>query len=200
MYRLYEFPDSGNCYKIRLLLTLLGEDFERVFVDIMAGETRTPEFLRKNPAGRIPVLQIGAGDFLPESNAALWYLSEGTDFLPDDRRDRAEVIRWLSFEQYSHEPNVATPRFWIKYLGNPPAMRERLARRQEAGRQALQVMDEHLSCRPYFVRDRYTIADIALYAYTHVADEGGIELAPYESVRAWIERVGRQPGHVAMGA
>ena len=200
MYRLYEFPDSGNCYKIRLLLTQLGEEFERVFVDIMAGETRTTQFLAKNPAGKIPVLEIGDGDYLPESNAALWYLAEGTRFLPDDRRDRAEVFRWLSFEQYSHEPNVATPRFWIKYLGSPPEMNERLARRQEAGRQALQVMDDHLSTRPFFVAERFTIADIALYAYTHVADEGGIELKPYSAVRRWIEKVAAQPGYVPMEA
>lgn len=200
MYRLYEFPGSGNCYKIRLLLILLGEEFEAVFVDIMAGETRTPDFLSKNPAGKIPVLEIGEGDYLPESNAALWYLAEGTRFLPDDRRGRAEVFRWLSFEQYSHEPNVATPRFWIKYLGSPPEMSERLARRQEAGRQALQIMDDHLSTRSFFVADSYTIADVALYAYTHVADEGGIELGPYAAVRAWLDRVEGQPGHVPMAA
>lgn len=200
MYRLYEFPDSGNCYKIRLLLCQLGTDFERVFVDIMAGETRTPAFLRRNPAGKVPVLEIGDGDFLPESNAALWYLSDRTDFLPSDRRGRAEVFRWLSFEQYSHEPNVATPRFWIKYLGSPPEMSERLARRQEAGRQALQVMDDHLSEHRFFVGDRYSIADIALYAYSHVADEGGIDLGPYAAVRRWIDRVADQPGHVPMDA
>jgi glutathione S-transferase len=200
VYRLYEFPDSGNCYKVRLLLTQLGADFERVFVDIMAGEARTPGFLRRNPAGKVPVLEIGEGDFLPESNAALWYLSEGTDFLPHDRRGRAEVFRWLSFEQYSHEPNVATPRFWIKYLGSPPELSERLARRQEAGRQALRVMDDHLSERRFFVGDRYTIADIALYAYSHVADEGGIDLGPYSAVRRWIDRTSDQPGHVTMDA
>ena len=200
MYRLFEFPSSGNCYKLRLLLTQLGEPFEAVTVDILAGGSRTEEFLAMNPAGKVPVLQIAPGDWLPESNAALWYLADGTEFLPDDRRARAEVLRWLFFEQYSHEPNVAVARFWVKFLGRPPELEERLARRIDAAHGALKVMEQHLAQHRFFVADHYGIADIALCAYTHVAGDGGINLAPYPAIRAWLERVGRQPRHAPMGA
>lgn len=198
MYRLFEFPSSGNCYKLKLLMTQLEQAFEAVNVDILAGETRTPGFLTMNPAGKVPVLEIAPGDWLPESNAALWYLAEGTIFLPDSRRGRAEVLRWLFFEQYSHEPNVAVARFWVKFLGRPPELEERLARRIEGAHAALRVMELHLGQHPFLVDDRYGIADIALYAYTHVADEGGVELAPYPAIRAWLARVTEQPLHVAM--
>jgi glutathione S-transferase len=198
VYRLYQHPGSGNCYKIQLLLELLGLPYETVNVNILAGESRTPAFLAHNPVGKVPVLQIGSDDFLPESNAALWYLAEGSRFLPADRRGRAEVVRWLSFEQYSHEPNVATARFWIHFLGNPPQYAERLQEKQEAGRHALRIMDDHLARADYFVGGGYSIVDIALYAYTHVADEADIELAPYPAILAWLARVGGEPGHVAM--
>ncbi len=198
MYRLFEFPRSGNCYKLRLLLTQLDEDFEGVTVDILSGASRTPEFLAMNPAGKVPILEIAPGDWLPESNAALWYLAEGTAYLPQGRRSRAEVLRWMFFEQYSHEPNVAVARFWVRFLGRPPEMEDRLARRIEGAHAALRVMEQHLAEHPFFVADTYGIADIALYAYTHVADEGGVELAGYSAIREWIARVARQPGHVAM--
>ncbi len=198
MYRLFEFPSSGNCYKLRLLLTQLNEPFESVTVDILAGETRTAEFLEMNPAGKVPVLEIAPGDWLPESNAALWYLAEGTEYLTEDRRTRAEVLRWLFFEQYSHEPNVAVARFWVRFLGRPPELEERLARRIDGSHAALKLMERHLAARPFFVADRYGIADIALYAYTHVADEAGIDLAAYPAVRDWLARVERQAGYVSM--
>lgn len=197
-YRLYEFPGSGNCYKVQLLLTLLDRPFERIGVDMLHGGTRTDAFLAKNPNGKVPVLEIEPGEYLPESNAALWYLAEGSDYLPSDPLQRARVLQWMFFEQYSHEPNIATVRFWVKYLGRPDSYAGRIARRTEAGYAALSVMEGHLRERRFFVADRYTIADIALYAYTHVADEGGYDLAPYPAVRAWLARVTGQPGHVPM--
>jgi len=199
-YRLYEFPGSGNCYKLRLLLTLLGQPFEGVVVNMMGGGTRTDAFLARNANGKVPVLEIVPGEYLPESNAALWYLADGTEYLPRDRLLRARVLQWMFFEQYSHEPNIATVRFWIRYLGRPASHESRIARRMEAGYAALAVMDGHLSERDFFVADRYTISDIALYAYTHLADEGGYDLAPYPAVRAWLDRVASQPGHVPMAS
>jgi glutathione S-transferase len=198
VYRLFEFPRSGNCYKLRLLLTQLDEAFEAVTIDILGGESRTASFLEMNPAGKVPVLEVAPGDWLPESNAALWYLAEGTSFLPGSRRGRAEVLRWLFFEQYSHEPNVAVARFWVRFLGRPPELEERLARRIDGAHSALRVMEAHLGRHTFLVDDRYGIADIALYAYTHVADEGGIELTAYPAIRAWLARVAEQPLHVAM--
>lgn len=198
MYKLYEYPGSGNCYKIRLLLNLLGVPFEAVTVDIMAGESRSEAFRAMNPAGKVPVLELAPGDYLPESNAALWYLAEGTRYLPEDRRPRAEVLRWMFFEQYSHEPNIAVARFWVRYLGNPPELARRLARRREAGRQALALMDAHLESRQFLVGDGCTIADLALYAYTHVAPEGGFDLGTWPAVVAWLRRVAAQPGYVPM--
>ena len=198
VYRLFQYPGSGNCYKIQLLLELLGLPYETVTVDILAGESRTPAFLARNPAGKVPVLQLADDDFLPESNAALWYLAEDTDYLPADRRERAEAMRWLCFEPYSHEPNVATARFWIRNLGNPPEYADRLREKQEAGRRALQIMDDHLACNDFFVGGRYSIADIALYAYTHVAEEACLDLAVYQAVRHWLARVADQPGHRPM--
>jgi len=198
LYRLYEFPSSGNCYKLRLLMTQLEQDFEAITVDILAGATRTPEFLRMNPAGKVPVLEIAPGDWLPESNAALWYLAEGTSFLPGSRRSRAEVLRWLFFEQYSHEPNVAVARFWVRFLGRPPELEERLTRRIDGAHAALKIMEGHLRQHPFLVEDRYGIADIALYAYTHVADEGAVMLDAYPAIRTWLARVAEQPLHVAM--
>ena len=200
IFRLYEFPGSGNCYKLRLLMTLLGQRFESVEVDLLAGATQSREFLAMNPNGKIPVLQIAPDVHLPESNAALWYLAEGTRYLPDDRLSRARVLQWMFFEQYSHEPNIATVRFWVRYLGNPASFEDRIERRMAAGRAALAVMDTHLAGRDFFVGDHYSIADIALYAYTHVAGDGGYDLSPYAALRAWLERVAGQPGHVPMSA
>jgi glutathione S-transferase len=193
--RLYDYLSSGNGYKCRLLLRQLAIPFERVELDIMKEETRTPGFLAKNPNGKIPLLELDDGRCLAESNAILWYLAEGTRFLPDDRFSRAEVLQWMFFEQYSHEPNIATSRFILEHLPPDSPRRAELARKRELGHAALGVMEAHLARHDFFVASRYTIADIALYAYTHVADEGGFDLARFAAVRAWLERVRSQPGH-----
>jgi glutathione S-transferase len=195
MLRLYDFLESGNGYKVRLLLHQLGIPFERVELDITQGETRTPAFLAKNPNGRIPTLELEDGTCLPESNAILWYLAEGTRFLPEERLARAQVLQWMFFEQYSHEPNLATLRFWTHqgWLEERAAL---VPGKREAGAAALGVMERHLAARRFFVAERYTIADVALYAYTHVAEEGGFALAGYPAVRAWLGRVAAEPGHV----
>ncbi|MDX2241656.1 MAG: glutathione S-transferase family protein [Leptolyngbyaceae cyanobacterium bins.302] len=198
MYKLYDYLPSGNGYKVRLLLTQLGIPFELVELDIVKGETRTPEFLQKNPDGRIPLLELESEVYLAQSNAILIYLSEGTEFLPDDRLARARVLEWLFFEQYSHEPNIATSRFWIHTLNLAEERREQLAQKHTAGVAALKVMEQRLANHPFLVQDRYTIADIALFAYTHVADEGGFDLEPFPAIRAWIQRVQHQPQHIPM--
>ncbi len=198
MLRLYDYLDSSNGYKVRLLLGQLGIPFELIELDIMKGETRTEEFLAKNPNGKIPLLELEDGTFLPESNAILFYLAEGTPFLPDDRLARAQVLQWMFFEQYSHEPTIAVARFWLKHLGLDEARRAALAERQEKGRAALGVMEGHLQGCSFFVGEAYSIADIALYAYTHVAHEGGFDLGPFPAVRAWLARVAAEPGHVPM--
>lgn len=185
--RLYDFLPSGNGYKIRLLLTQLGMPFERVEVNILKGESRTPEFISKNFNGKIPVLEIEPGKFLVESNAIMIYLSEGTEFLPYDRFLRAQVLQWLFFEQNSHEPNIATSRFWISILDKAEEYREILKQKRELGNAALKVMENHLKSRTFFVGERYTIADIGLFAYTHVADEGGFDLTKFPAIQAWIE-------------
>ncbi len=195
MLKLYDFLASGNGYKVRLLLHQLGLPFERIELDILQGATRTPEFLAKNPNGRIPLLELEDGSCLAESNAIQWYLAEDTPFLPDDRLERVRVLQWMFFEQYSHEPYIAVLRFW-HHAGQLEEKRDQIAEKRARGEQALDVMDRHLAERDFFVADRYTIADIALYAYTHVADEGGFDLGPYAALRAWLERVRAQPGHV----
>jgi len=198
MLRLYDYSDSGNGYKVRLLLSMLGRPFDRIECDILKGETRTPAFLAKNPNGRIPVLETEDGQFLAESNAILFYLADGTGYLADDAFGRARTLQWLFFEQYSHEPNIATSRFWLKHTGIDDAKRAALADKRKAGHAALAVMDGHLAENAWFVGERFGIADIALYAYTHVADEGGFDLADYPGVRAWIARVAALRGHVSM--
>lgn len=194
--KLYDFLPSGNDYKVRLVLTQLEIPFERVNIDITKGESRTPEFLRKNPNGRVPVLEFEDGRCLPESNAILFYLTEGTQFLPSDRFERAQVLQWLFFEQYSHEPYIATSRYIVSILGNPPEYAESLAEKKEKGYAALKVMEQHLGDRPFFVGDRYTIADIGLYAYTHVAHEGHFDLSNFPAIQAWLQRVQSQPRHI----
>ena len=189
---------SGNCYKVKLLLSLLGIEVEWIDIDVKAGATRDREFLAMNPNGRVPLLEIAPGVWLAESNAILCYLAEATSYWPSDRLDRAKVLQWLFFEQYSHEPYIATSRYWMRYLGKAEEYREQLASKRPGGEAALAVMDGELQKRDWFAAERYTIADIALYAYTHVAHEGGFDLAPYAAVRAWIERVATQPGHVPM--
>jgi glutathione S-transferase len=198
MMRLHDNVSSGNGYKVRLLLAQLGVPFERIEYDIDRAETRTPGFLREiNPNGRVPVLETGNGEFLPESNAILFYLADGTPYLPDERFERARVLQWMFFEQYSHEPNIATPRFWITHnIVMTEERRLSLETKRKLGYAALGVMEGYLGDRDFFVADRYSIADIALYAYTHVAGEGGFELDLFPAVRAWLERVRAQPGHV----
>jgi glutathione S-transferase len=196
--RLYDYADSGNGYKVRLLLAHRGLDYELVPVDILAGASRTPEFLARNPNGRIPVLELDDGTCLAESNAILFYLAEGTPYLPLDPLERAQVLQWMFFEQYSHEPNIATSRFWMRHVELTDEHRRALARKKTLGDAALGVMHGHLRTRSFFVGERYTIADIALYAYTHVADQGGFDLGGFPEVRRWCERVRRQAGHVPM--
>ncbi len=196
MLRLHDYLSSGNGYKVRLLLSQLGVPFERIEYDIVQGETRTADFLRKNPNGRIPVLELEDGSFLPESDAIMFYLAEGTPFLPDDKLGRARTLQWMFFEQYSHEPNIATVRHWVMHLEMTPEREAALPQKREQGRAALQVMESHLANRDFFVGGNYSIADIALYAYTHVADEGGFDLAVYPALGAWLSRVSAQPGHI----
>ena len=198
--QLFDYLDSGNGYKVRLLLAQLGLDYRWTEVDIDAGETRTPEFLKRNPNGRIPTLELDDGTNLAESNAILWYLAEGTPFVPGERLGRAQVLQWMFFEQYSHEPYVATPRYIVKHFSPDHPRRAELPDRLAKGRAALGVMDQHLKSRGFFAAERYTIADIALYAYTHVAHEGGHDLAPYPNVRSWLGRVAARPGYVGIYA
>ena len=193
---LYDYLDSGNGYKIRLLLAQLGRHYRWRELDIMHGGTRTPEFLRKNPNGRIPAIELEDGSCLAESDAILWYLAEGSPYVPNEALARAQVLQWMFFEQYSHEPYVATPRYIVKHLPADSPRQAELPKRLEQGRAALAVMEQHLASRQYFVGERYSIADIALYAYTHVAHEAHLDLAPYPAVRAWVARVAGQPRHI----
>ena len=202
---LHEDPSSGNCYKIKLTAALLGMPLETRQYDIMKGETRTPQFLAEvNANGRIPVLEIREGDetrFLPESNAACWYLASGSRLIPEDRFAQADMLRWMFFEQYNHEPNVATLRFWLHFVGEAnlsEQQRSQIMAKRVAGQDALSVMEARLgSCR-WFAGDSATLADIALYAYTHVAEEGGFGLGDYPAISAWLERVAALPGYVPM--
>jgi glutathione S-transferase len=196
--KLYDFLPSGNSYKVRLLMTQMGMPFERINVNILQSETRTPEFISKNPNGQIPVLEVDTGEYLAESNAILVYLSEGTEFLPYDRFLRAQVLQWLFFEQHSHEPFIATSRFWISILGKAEEYQTEIEKKREPGYAALKLMENHLSNHQFFVGERYTIADIALFAYTHVADEGGFDLSNFSCIQAWIERVKSQPRYISI--
>ncbi len=199
MMKVYDFTGSGNGYKTWLLLQQLGLPYERVECDILKGETRTPAFLKKNPNGRIPTLELDDGTFLFESGAILWYLAEGTPFAPASRLERAQTLQWMFFEQYSHEPYIAVARFWKHFF-------DRLTPQQEAtlpdimkkGYAALDVMERQLAENDFFVGGRYGLADIALYAYTHVAHEGEFDLARYPAINAWLARVASQPGHVTI--
>ncbi len=200
MLRLYDNLISGNGYKVRLLLTQLGLPFERVETNIFKDESRTPEFLARNPNGRIPTLRLEDGSYLAESNAICCYLAEDSAFWPAERRARAETLQWLFFEQYSHEPYIAVLRFWAHLRELTAQQRAERPGRKERGEEALGVMEQHLEDRGFFVGERYGIADIALYAYTHVAEEGGFDLTPYPAIRAWLARVAAQPDHVAITA
>jgi glutathione S-transferase len=195
---LYNSPVSGNCYKARLLLAHLGLEYETVEVDVVDRSGR-PELLGAlNPALRVPTVVLGDGRPLAESNAILWYFGDGTHYVPEDAYERAQVLQWMFFEQYSHEPYIAVARFWLAYSGTPDHFADRLPARQKSGYAALDAMESHLGDRLFLVGDRYSIADISLYAYTHVAHEGGFELEGYPAIRSWLERVASQPGHIAI--
>ena len=198
MPRLYDNHLSGNGYKPRLLLAHLGKTYERVELDILKGETRTAEFLARNPNGRIPVLELASGACIAESNAILFYLAEGSRFLPSDPLGRALTLQWMFFEQYSHEPCIAVARHWIQHVEMTESQRAQLPDKQEGGRAALAVMEGHLAGSDWFGGHAMSIADIALYAYTHVADEGGFDLSDYPRVGDWLGRVREEPGHVPM--
>lgn len=194
---LYENPASGNCYKVRLLFALLGIEYERRELSVTDRSGREAVLGGLSPSLNVPTVVLDDGRPLGESNAILWYFAEGTEYLPDDPYERAQVLQWMFFEQYKHEPAIAVLRFWLSILGDPPPGAD-LESRRAAGHDALAAMERHLTDHDYFVGDRFTIADIALYAYTHVAPEGGFDLEPYAAVRAWLERVGAQPGIVPM--
>jgi glutathione S-transferase len=198
MYRIYGDLLSGNCYKVKLLLSYLELAHDWVHIDIMKGESRTGEFLKMNPNGKIPVLEIDDGEFLWESNAILQYLADGTEYVPESRLERARVVQWQSFEQYSHEPYIAVARYIAKYLGLPESRRAEYESKRAGGYRALDVMEQRLASSKYFVGDRFSIADISLYAYTHVAADGGFELDSYPAIRRWLKDTAQRPGHVAM--
>lgn len=196
--KIYGDIQSGNCYKIKLLCALLNIEHEWVEVDILGGETRTPTFLAKNPNGKIPTLELDDGRCLTESNAILNYLARDSALLPTDPFELAKVQQWQFFEQYSHEPYIAVARFIAKYLGLPASRKEEYDSKQVGGNKALAVMEQQLSKTPYLTGHHLTTADISLYGYTHVAEEGGFKLEQYPSVRAWIARMKSQPGYVGM--
>jgi glutathione S-transferase len=197
---LYNSPVSGNCYKVRLLLAHLGLEYERRTMDVVDRSNRPEVLGGLNPALRVPTLVLDDGKPLAESGAILWFLGEGTRFVPEDPYERAQVLQWMFFEQYDHEPAIAVPRFWLAYSGRADDFADQLPERQAAGRRALAAMDEHLRSRTYLVGERLTLADLALYAYTHVAHEGGFDLAPYPALGEWLDRVASEPGHVPIDA
>jgi glutathione S-transferase len=195
---LYDSQVSGNCYKVRLLLAHLGIEYERQEMSVIDRSNRAEVIGELNPGLRVPTLVLDDGRPLAESNAIMWYFADGTAYLPDDPYERAQVLQWCFFEQYSHEPNIAVARFW-RIARIEPAAAD-LEAKQRGGTAALQAMERHLTDRAFFVGDRYSIADIALYAYTHVAPEGGFELEPYPAIREWLARVMSQPNHVGITA
>ncbi len=198
MLTIYGMRASGNCYKLQLLLDQLGREYRWVDVDSAHGETRTPEYLAKNPTGKVPLLELEDGRRLAESDAILCWLADGTPFLPDDRWLRAQTLQWLFFEQYSHEPCIAVARFIRGWLPAEHPRQAEVPALLQKGRQVLAVMEQHLAGREWFVGDSYGIADIALYAYTHCAGDGGFELADFPNIRDWLSRVRAQPGHNPM--
>ena len=198
MLKVYGDYNSGNCYKVKLMLHLLGLEYQWQAVDILSGETETPAFLAKNPNGKVPVLELEDGTCLWESNAILNYLADGSEFLPTEPRLRTQVLQWQFFEQYSHEPYIAVARFIQFYLGLPEERLEEYRALQKRGYKALDVMGQQLARTPYLVGDYYSIADVTLYAYTHVAHQGGFDLSGYPAIRRWLQRVASHPRHVAM--
>jgi glutathione S-transferase len=196
---LYDNPVSGNCYKVRLILSLLGIEFERRELSVVDHSDRAGVLGGLSPSLNVPTVVLEDGRPLGESNAILWYFADGTRYLPDDPYERAQVLQWMFFEQYKHEPGIAVVRFWVAYSEDPPPAADIEARRM-AGYAALDVMERHLGDHEFFVGERFTIADIALYAYTHIAPEGGFDLEPYPAVRGWLERVAAQPGMIPITA
>ena len=199
MLKLYGDVKSGNCYKVKLVAEQIQKPYDWIDVDIMNGDTQTPEFRQVNPAGKIPVLVSADGKTLAESNAIIWYLAQDTHLLPTGQFAQAEILQWMFFEQYMHEPFIATARFIKLYLGNPANKQDELAGKMEKGYQALDVMEQHLSSSSFFVGGVYSIADVALFAYTHVAEEGGFSLKDYPHIRHWIDRVAAQEGFIPLG-
>ena len=197
MFRLYEYAPSGNCYKVRMLLSRLNKPFERIEMDIRNGATRTDDFLKLNPNGRVPVL-VDGDVVLTESNAILWYLGRDSDLLPDDVLSQARILQWMFFEQYSHEPYIATLRNWISYANNAAEYADEIEKRRPLGYAALDVMEIHLATHAFFCGAGYSIADVALYAYTHVADEGEFDLSGYAAIDQWLNRVRTQPRHITI--
>ena len=198
MVTLYGDSRSGNCYKVAWLLSLLGQDFQWVETDVLRRETRTAAFMALNPHGKVPLLRLSTGDVLAESNAMLLFLSEGSRYLPKDRYQRALVYQWLFFEQYSHEPYVAVARFIVALSGRAEEESERLKGLYQRGHESLAIMDQHLSGRDFMVAEAFGVADIGLFAYTHVAHEGGFDLTPYPAISRWLERVEAEPGFLSM--
>jgi glutathione S-transferase len=196
---LYNSQVSGNCYKVRLLLAHLGREYERREVDVIDRSNRAELLGELNPALRVPTLVLDDGRALGESDAILWYLADGTPYLPEDPFDRAKVLQWMFFEQYSHEPYIAVVRFWVAVAQAPPAQAV-LEEKMRGGYAALDALERHLDSSPFLVAERYTIADIALYAYTHVAHEAGFELERYPAIGSWLQRVAAQPRHVPITA
>jgi len=199
MFTVYGMADSGNCYKVKLALEQLALPYRWVEVDSSRGGTRTQDFLSMNPNGKVPTLALEDGTFLPESNAILCYLAEASRLLPADRLGRARVLQWMFFEQYSHEPYVAVARFILRYLPPDTPRRAELPRLQERGNQALGVMEQHLQREQFFAAGKYTVADIALFAYTHCAADGGFDMKKYPAINAWLDRVRSQPRFVSLG-
>ena len=197
---LYSSAVSGNCYKVRLLLAHLGIEYETVEMSVVDRSNRAEVLGELNPGLRVPTLVLDDGRPLGESNAILWYLGDGTEYVPTDPYERAQVLQWQFFEQYSHEPNIAVARFWLAYSGTPERFQAELPSRMKGGYAALDATERHLSSRTFFVGERYSLADISLYAYTHVAHEGGFDLDPYPAIRSWLERVAAPPGHIAIDA
>jgi glutathione S-transferase len=197
---LYDSPVSGNCYKVRLLLAHLEIPYERRAVDVVDRSNRQAVLGGLNPSLRVPTLVLDDGRSLGESGAIVWYFGEGTRFVPRDKYERAQVLQWMFFEQYDHEPAIAVARFWLSYSGREDEVRNQVPEWRAKGNRALAAMEQHLETRAWFVGDAMTLADIALYAYTHVADEGGFDLGPYPRIRAWLERVSSEPGHVPIDA
>ncbi|MCK5662920.1 MAG: glutathione S-transferase family protein [Thiotrichaceae bacterium] len=196
--KIYGDIQSGNCYKIKLLLSFLDVEYEWIHVDILAGGTKSASFLSKNPNGQIPVLELEDGRFISESNAILNYLASGSRYLPEDNYGRVKVLQWQFFEQYSHEPYIAVARYIAKYLGLPDERKSEFESKQEGGHKALTVMENQLAKTPYLVGENLTIADISLYGYTHVAHEGGFDLSKYSAIQGWLYKISQQPDYIGM--